>query len=331
MDLFMQGVQKYREHPYERELKNPPSVWKKGAASLLRYGKDDSKHPIIVVPSLVNKAYILDITEDRSLMRFLANEGFNSYLLDWGTPDENEKDFSLTDYIYGHLLPAIKEVRKQNKNQKVSLIGYCMGAPLCLPIAEQFPNDIKTLTLLAAPWDFHAVENPIISNVKTMFPTIKATLEWFGELPVDIVQSLFTSLDPNLVIKKFERFAKMDETTDRAKHFIALEDWLNDGVPLVANVAEECFNSWYINNDTINNKWIVDNKPVVPANITIPTLSMIPKNDRIVPPESAKALADIIPNSDCIEVNLGHIGMIASAKAPSITYKKLVEWLNKNV
>ncbi|MCP4395464.1 MAG: alpha/beta fold hydrolase [Alphaproteobacteria bacterium] len=331
MDDFMKGVQKYRAHPYKRELKTPPAIWKKGAASLYQYGDNKDGHPIVVVPSLVNKAYILDITEDRSFMRYLANEGFNTHLLDWGTPSKNEKDFTTTDYVYGHLLPAIKEIRKQNKNKKVSLIGYCMGGALSLPLAENFPEDIATLILLASPWDFHAVENPIISNVKAMFPTIMATLEWFEELPVDIVQTMFTSLDPNLVIKKFERFSRMDVDTERARNFIALEDWLNDGIPLVANVAEECFKSWYIENATAKGKWKVNNKEVKPENIGIPTLSMIPKNDRIVPPISAKALADIIPNSDCMEINSGHIGMIASGKAPTITYAPLANWLMQKI
>jgi polyhydroxyalkanoate synthase len=61
-----------------------------------------------------------------------------------------------------------------------------------------------------------------------------------GELPVDVIQALFAGLDPLLVVRKFVKFAGLDPASPSAAQFVALEDWLNDGVPLAAEVTREC-------------------------------------------------------------------------------------------
>src|SRR5262249_58581239 len=74
---------------------------------------------------------------------------------------------------------------------------------------------------------------------------LEPLLEALGELPVDVIQALFAALDPSLALRKFLGFAGLDPASDRARQFVALEDWLNDGVPLAAPVARECIGQWY--------------------------------------------------------------------------------------
>jgi len=70
-------------------------------------------------------------------------------------------------------------------------------------------------------------------------------LETWGELPLDLLQSLFTQVDPLLALRKFSRFGRLDGNSPQAANFVALEDWLNDGVPLPAAVARDCLAGWY--------------------------------------------------------------------------------------
>src|SRR4029077_5056679 len=151
-----------------------------------------------------------------------------------------------------------------------------------------------------------------------------------GELPVDILQTLFWSLDPWLSVKKFGRFLGMDQTGEHAREFVLLEDWLNDGAPLAGPVARECLVGWYGDNLPGSDKWIVGGKRIVPSKIARPSLVMIPSGDRIVPPLSASALADGkrgLKNVTRIDLPLGHIGMVVSGRARELCWTPLLDWL----
>src|SRR5439155_965638 len=83
-------------------------------------------------------------------------------------------------------------------------------------------------------------------------------------VPVSVIQSLFMALDPFLAERKFIRFAGLDMAGEAAKSFVALEDWINDGVPLARRVALECARSWYRDNDPARGAWQVAGRPVRP-------------------------------------------------------------------
>src|SRR3989442_583011 len=81
-----------------------PSLWQEGSTLLLDYRKSSKPgRPILVVPSLINRGYILDLLPERSFMAFLAGEGFRPFLVDWQSPGEAERRFDLGDYILGRL------------------------------------------------------------------------------------------------------------------------------------------------------------------------------------------------------------------------------------
>ena len=107
------GIERYRHHPYRRSLPEPRLVWSEGTTRLLDYGGEGP--PVLFVPSLINRAYILDLTEEISLLRWLAGQGLRPYLLDWDRPGDIERSFSLTDYICGRLESALHALRKEAK------------------------------------------------------------------------------------------------------------------------------------------------------------------------------------------------------------------------
>ena len=84
----------------------------------------------------------------------------------------------------------------------------------------------------------------------------------------------------------------MDQQGDSARDFVLLEDWLNDGAPLAGPTARECLVGWYGDNLPGAGKWVVGGRRIVPSQINVPALVMIPSGDRIVPPLSAAALAE---------------------------------------
>ena len=330
---FVSGVQAYRAHPYRRSLEDPPALWREGAACLRDYGsltQDRGKRgeaiPLLVVPSLVNRAYILDLSERRSFLRWLAARGFRPFLLDWGRPGEAERGFALSDYVTGSLDRALDAVLRETGRQP-RLVGYCMGGLLALALALRRQDDLSGLALMATPWDFHAEQTAQARLLGTATAGLAPLIALRGELPMDLIQVLFASLDPFLVSRKFETFSRLDPRSERAGDFVAVEDWLNDGVPLAGAVAGECLEGWYGGNTPAEGVWRIGGRAVRPRDLALPALCVVPGADRIVPPASAEALAAAIPAARVLRPAAGHIGMVVSAGAARRVWQPTARWL----
>lgn len=324
MGNFVAGVRAYQSHPHRRALAPLPQVWKRGAATL-RHAKGDGP-AVLYVPSLINRAYILDLAADRSLMRASAQQGLDAYLLDWGDPTAAEFAFTVTDYMEGVLIPAMEEIAARTGGP-LRLAGYCMGGTLTTAAAVLRPDLVSRMALLAAPWDFHTDSEAARALMRAMAVPLAVMLDAEGSASVDLIQALFASLDPTLTGRKFRSFASLDQTSEEARRFIELEDWLNEGVPLAGPVMKEVFDGWYGRNDPAARAWEVSDTVIDPARVKAPTLALIPAQDRIVPPDSARALASAIPGALVRDVPFGHIGMVAGGSAPKRVYGPLIEWL----
>jgi len=328
---FANGVNLYHQYPRHRRLEQAVQVWAEGAVRLLDYSLDGSCGvPVLVVPSLINKSYILDLNEQKSLLQFLAHQGLRPYLIDWGAPGDVERRFDLTDYIAGPLQHALDYVHKQT-SKKPMIVGYCMGGVLALALAARNPDKAGALALLATPWDFHCpVEKGGFQPRQLLMagaPMIEQLLENLGVLPIDLIQAMFTSLDPTMTEEKFCHFASMKQPSTQAQHFIDVEDWLNDGVDLAGKVAHECLIGWYGENRTARLSWRVNDQVIKPSDVQCKSLLVIPGDDHIVPPASALALRDGLVGTDLWRLKSGHIGMIVGSNAEKNLFKPLAVWL----
>ena len=323
---LLAGIAAYRRHPYERDLPDPPATWTEGKTRLLDYARRDATGPAVVfVPSLVNRAQVLDLMEGRSLLRHLAGQGVRAMLLDWGWPGEAERGFTLTDYIAGRL-----ERMLAAQPGRVVLVGYCMGGLLALAAALRRPDRVAALGLLATPWDFHATPGDAAraAGAAALLPGLEPMMQATGTLPVDVIQALFAGLDPWGIPQKFRAFARLDPASSRAALFVALEDWLNDGVPLAAPVAREALGGWYGANTPARLTWRIAGAVMDPAALAVPAFLAIPHRDRIVPPASARALAARLPPGAVLhEAAAGHIGMVAGTGAEAALWRPLLSWL----
>ncbi len=314
------GIAAYRADSYTRQLRDPPVVWEESETRVMDYG--GAGPAVLFVPSLINRAYILDLMEDASMLRWLSAEGAHPYLLDWGWPGETERGFTLTDYIAGRLERALAAIPGP-----VVLAGYCMGGMLALAAALRMPAKVSALALLATPWDFHAADPALGRRIADTMPAVEAMMRFSGTLPIDALNTLFAMLDPHGVGNKFRDFAAQDKSLPRARKFVAMEDWLADGVPLAAPVAREALGGWYGANSAAAGKWRVAGLAVEPAGLEMPVFCAIPANDRLVPAASAHALAALVPQARIIQPSTGHIGMVAGTHAQSALWRPFAAWL----
>ena len=315
---FIAGVAAYRRHPYRRTLSDPPAIWTEGETRLLDYG--GAEPTVLVVPSLINRAYVLDLAPGRSMVRHLASAGVRSVLRDWGWLGTAERPFTLADYVL-RLERALAAL-----DRPVVLLGYCMGGLLALAAALRNPRVVHALALLATPWNFHA-GLPRFASAAATLAQQAAALPPGTPVCIDAMQTLFALADPAGVFAKYREFTTLDPAGERARMFVAFEDWLADGVPLAARVAQECFGGWYAQNLPGLGRWAVSGTLIDPAALQLPTLVALPARDRIVPPESAVPLTHLIGGARVLHPAAGHVGMVAGGRAREQLWDPLLDWL----
>jgi polyhydroxyalkanoate synthase len=326
---YAAGIDAYRRHPYFRADEHARIVWRLGGASLLRHGLAPdaaARVPALFVPSLLNRGWVLDLVPGQGMLSWLAANGVDPFRIEWGEPGADERTFDIGDYVRLRLEPALDEVRRITGRPPV-LVGYCMGGLLALAAALRRPDAASGLTLLATPWDFHAPDGDRAAALAGIYRSCRPFLRMLGELPVDMIQALFVAHDPIVALRKFRRFAGMKMDTAEATQFVALEDWLNDGVALPLPAADEALLGWYGENATCRGGWRVDGRVVDPAALAVPALVVAPGGDRIVPPASAAAIMSTLPDCERRDVALGHIGMVVGRRARDALWAPLAAWI----
>ncbi len=92
--------------------------------------------PVLIVYSLVNRPYLLDLHERRSLIARLREAGLQVYLIDWADPEPADRYLTLEDYIAGFIGEAHRWIRREHGVPAASLLGVCQGGrwpPASLP------------------------------------------------------------------------------------------------------------------------------------------------------------------------------------------------------
>jgi poly(3-hydroxyalkanoate) synthetase len=106
-------------------------VWQSGKLRLYRYrpiARDAAGHaPLLIVYALVNRPYMMDLQEDRSLIRGLLAAGLDVYLIDWGYPDGADRFTTLADYIEDYLAGCVQRILQTHRLDALNLLGVCQG------------------------------------------------------------------------------------------------------------------------------------------------------------------------------------------------------------
>lgn len=324
LQAFFRGIQKYQGHDFHRPSMALDVLWQEGAASLYcapDAGGGKAAVPVVLIPSMVNRSDILDLLPERSLLRWLAAQGLRACLFDWGEPMTDAGQESFDAALTQRLIPALEAIEGP-----VIVLGYCMGGLFATALAVHRPEKVKAAILLATPWDFHAGEVAYLKNrLVAMGPMASLHMAQHGSLPQGWMQAVFASLDPESTIDKFARFAAMENDAEEAL-FVAVEDWVNNGVDLPAAIAGTCLNNWYEGNEPARGAWVVAGKSVRAADVSCPVMLVAAKGDKITPPESALAFAAGRENVQTLVCETGHVGLLAGRKAVEAVWKPVADW-----
>ncbi len=291
---------------------------------------DRPRTPIVFVPSLINRHYILDLMPGRSLVEFLVGAGFDVYMVDWGRPSDEDRYASFDDYLDGVLHRALRRAAARAGTDKVTLIGYCMGGTLTAIYTALHPEKVRNLVTFAAPIDFS--EGGLLSEW-TDRRRFNADLlvDSLGNVPWQLMQASFHMLIPTLWAQKALYLYDRLENDAFVDHFLALETWGNDNVSFPGECYRRYVKDLYQGNELVRGGLYIHGKAARLENIHCPVLNVAALGDHIVPLASTKPLTDRAASTDkdLWELPGGHIGAIVSRTAARTFWPALDAWLRQ--
>ena len=308
-------------------------IYRDDRLSLLHYPTAEPpryKTPLVFVFALVNRPYILDLKPGRSVVSHFVQRGFDTYLVDWGSPTPSDHKLTLDDYVNGYLARVVDHVRERTGAARVSILGYCMGGTMSAMFTALHPDRVKNLILLAAGIDFSTREGLLNLWTQPEVFDVDAFVDVYGNCPAEFLQGSFQLLKPvqNLIEKPINFFENLND--DRfVEDFLTMETWLNDNIAVPGEVFRSFVKLLYQQNLLVQNRMPVGDRVVNLQDITCPVLNIMARADDLVPCAQSLPFNDLVGSTDrkAILLQAGHIGLAIGSKAQKEVWPPACDWL----
>ena len=308
-------------------------VYEEDRLKVLHYpGKEPPRFatPLIIVFALVNRPYILDLKKGRSVVSHFVDRGFDTYLIDWGSPTYADRHLTIDDHVNGYLSNVVDFVRERAGTPKASLLGYCMGGTMSTMFTALHQERVKNLMLLAAGIDFSTRDGLLNLWTQPEYFDVDKFVDAFGNCPAEFLQASFLLLKPvqNLIEKPIN-FFEIADNPEAVDDFLTMEAWLNDNIPVAGEVYREFVKYLYQQNLLVQNKMPVGKHTVDLRKINCPILNIMARNDDLVPCAQSTPFNDLVSSKDrkSIVIPAGHIGLAIGGKAQREVWPHACDWL----
>ena len=307
-------------------------VWRRGKAVLYRYlplpfAMRTHPRPLLICYAQINRPYVLDLEPQRSLIRRLNAAGFTVYLIDWGYPDEADRNTPLADYLARGLGGAVAHVLAAERVPALDLLGVCQGGAFSLCYAALHPRQIANLVLMVAPVDFHTSGDVLSQWVRGLDTEL---IRRAGNVPGAALNTAFLALSPfRLLQQKYVHLLSSHPSPAELERFVRLESWIGDSPDQPAAAFTQYLRDFYQENRLLLGKLTLGSQRVRLEHVRQPILNIYGTQDRIVPPEASMALRGRTGSRDYEElpVPTGHIGMYVSRRAGLEVPQRISTWL----
>jgi polyhydroxyalkanoate synthase len=292
--------------------------------------KKQNTVPLLIVYALVNRPYMADLQDGRSMVQGLLDEGLDVYLIDWGYPDSADKFLTLDDYINGYIDQCVDVICERHKRKNINILGICQGGAFSLCYTALHQEKVKNLITTVTPVDFHTKDDLLSHMVRNI--DVDQVVDTLGNIPGDMLNMAFLSLKPySLMGQKYVDLVSILDDKDKAMNFMRMEKWIFDSPDQAGEAYREFIKQFYQENGLVKGTVKIGDDVVDLGNITIPVLNIYAIHDHLVPPDSSKALEGCVSSKDyqALEFPGGHIGIYVSGKAQKMIPPSVAKWLSE--
>ncbi len=284
--------------------------------------------PILLVPSLINRHYVLDLMPGKSFAEWLVAQGFDVFCIDWGTPEDEDRYVTFDDVCDVAIGRAIRRTTMIAGTEKTHLLGYCLGGTLTTIHAAVRPERIASMCVLAAPVKFGQAENLLEAWTRQGSFDVRTLVDATGNVPHQLLQAAFHLLRPTLGLSKAVHMMDRAWDDEFLDGFLALEQWGSDNVSFPGECYARYIEELYQKDALAKGTFTLSGKPARLEGLTVPLLSVTFEHDNIVPKESAAPLVARAGSAHKEELHLpgGHVGAVVSRAASKRLWPKLADF-----
>jgi polyhydroxyalkanoate synthase subunit PhaC len=289
----------------------------------------EARPAVLICYALINRPSMMDLQEDRSLIRSLLAKGIDVFLIDWGSPDGSDRYLAMHDYVNRYLHHCVEQVLRIRGESQVNLVGVCQGGTLSLCYTAQHPDKVRNLITMVTPVDFHTPADLIGKWVRHV--DVDKLVGNFGNVSGETLNAVFLSLLPfRLMSQKYVGLLDIAQDPAQLENFLRMEQWIFDSPDNPGEMFRQ-FSTWFYKENRLKNGTLtLSGKPVDLKQVTMPVLNIYATQDHIVPPPASTCLQDLIGSRDYTThaVPSGHIGIYVSSKTKELP-TTIADWLKQ--
>ena len=292
--------------------------------------KPTAKTPTLIVYALVNRPYMVDLQEDKSLVRNLLAQGEDVYLIDWGYTDGADRWLNLDDYINGYIRRSVDAVAKNAGVKKINLLGICQGGAFSLCFSSIYPEKVRNLITMVTPVDFHTPDNMLSQWTRKV--DIDLCVDTLGNVSADLMNYTYLTLKPvRLFQQKYVGLVDILDNKDEMENFLRMEKWIFDSPDQAGEAFREFTRDFFQGNKLLKGGLTIGGKKVDLSTLKLPILNIFAEQDHLVPPSASRPLGEHMGTKDYTQLAFkgGHIGIYVSGRAQREVPPAIHEWLAK--
>ncbi len=329
---FIKGIEIMLNLSYTESDATPKDlVYREDKMKLFHYQpvvKNPCAVPTLIVYALVNRQYMMDIQQDRSLIKNLLQQGLDVYIIDWGYPGPEDRYLTMDDYINGYLNNAVDFILEKTDKEQLNLMGVCQGGTLSTIYTALNKQKIKNLVTMVTPIDFDIKDG--LLNVWAKHLNIDNLVDAYGVVPGSFMNAGFNLLKPfQLMLDKYVGLLDNLDQPEVVENFVRMERWIFDSPGQAGETLRQFIKDLYQENKLVKGTLEIGGRRVDLKEIDMPLLNVFAEHDHLVPPSSSKPLNDLVSSKDkeMISFPVGHVGMYVSSRSQVEIAPKLGKWL----